>query len=93
MRSTEHISRWPKAAKRERRRDQDGHREATSGRQYGTGINQHVAREAQRSGFFFFFFFARTRSAQYKGIQGVACGLTLAPTYRIGETLRIVLVT
>ena len=50
MRSTEHISRWPKAAKRERRRDQDGHREATSGRQYGTGINQHVAREAQRSG-------------------------------------------
>ena len=43
--------------------------------------------------FFFFFFFARTRSAQYKGIQWVACDLTLAPIYRIGETLRIVLVT
>ena len=69
MRSTEHISRWPKAAKRERHRDQYGHREATSGRQYGTGINQHVAREAQRSGFFFFLQGQGPHST--RGIQGV----------------------
>ena len=41
-------------------------REATSGR-HGTGINQHVAQEAQRSGFFFFL---QARSAQYKAHPG-----------------------
>ena len=50
------------------------------------------AREAQTP-FFFFFFLQGQGPHSTRGIQGVACGLTLAPIYQIGETLRIVLVT